>query len=151
VNQQAFKSDARATSWLAVCTDVLNLAEWLSTGDYEACVLRSVAGRAVLGAHSGDEELTLNTLESYTSLLPLLRRRVARYVLTGGDDDTVDGFVDPDVGGPNGNCNPATYRATAVLFVAAASLSFFVQVRDCGCGCRRHVYVQAPDLTVAVG
>ena len=126
---QALKSDGRAANWLGVCTDVLDLAGWLTNGAYDACVLRSVAGRAVLGAGAaGDEELTLNTLESFSLLSAFLRRRVVRYVLNGADDSP-DSYVDPAFDSADGACNPVTYRATAVQFVAVACLSVFVQVR----------------------
>ena len=128
---QALEGDGRARAWLSLCSDVLDLSKWLCSGDYAACLLTSPAGKAVLGPAAHLEEFTPSALQSLPGLVAALRHRVVKFVLhgAGGDDEGGDCYVDPDPTGPDGASNPASLRAVSVVFVAAACLSLFVQVR----------------------
>jgi hypothetical protein len=58
---QPFVADPRAAPWLAVCSDVLDLAGHLCVGDYAACILDTAVGRAVLGpaVEAGEAQMSV--------------------------------------------------------------------------------------------
>jgi hypothetical protein len=111
-------------AWLQQCKQLLQLAQWLVTGDYVACVCSSAVGKAVLGAAEGD--VTLADLRALPALTALLRTRVARYVLHGSDDG--DAYANPAADSAAAHNNPVAFRAAAVVFLGAACLSLYMQV-----------------------
>ena len=119
-------------SWVAICKDYLDLACWVVSGDYKACILSSVAGRAVFGAES-DDLATMEILESFDALVAFMKRRASRFIRHG--DGESDGFVNPDPASLSAWNTPAALRAASVTLVGVATLSLFMQVRTLSEGC----------------